>query len=636
MVLTRNSFKLFVTIDSALTNVQNFLQQHKGYPIDNVIQIKLSKKYFTTLFKGDILTSTSFEQENLNARYNSEGLLQRLKNFFSKEKYNNYNSFASDITTLIQNTYNDIDINPVKLEHSCKENGEIFNYFFLSPTSYNSTRIDYEDLKKIEHMYDDTSSQVGGIKVYQLIARELDNMISRNVNLNNILQQSTSLEYQYSELDQLYTVYNDEFWNNIQEGDSIFIEGSFEVPTNKPHKTYKNQKKESYNIIGNANLPIIVQFVCSELSAYNYGFQIPPTMLLIGTTNFTFDTFVSGLYIDDGASATDFTDVEENITNDIIASVTKDSQLLGSNLSLSVDNNGNIITTEINEIIPTSPSGLFSVPGSYSILYKVTDVDGFTDSSIRDFNITYSGSIQINNDPSSLQTETYYKKFSNNITISHILYEDPSATNTNTSVIFIPYKSNGYLINEIPDVTLSLLPNNSGHVEIDDPYSIDINDFTISIQTNRTNIGVSDTQQTFDITNNLTNKINDNILNLIAIDIEFNTNFPTSIEHEILTSANSVDNLPDPETTNYILVKEPTNQTYQITDVNKNISVTNNYQYTFDSTTYNSYTDLKNAVNTFIDNNQSTANYTIVYSITRTFNNTISLQTTKNLTLSLT
>ena len=28
-------------------------------------------------------------------------------------------------------------------------------------------------------MYDDTSSQVGGIKVYQLIARELDNMISK-------------------------------------------------------------------------------------------------------------------------------------------------------------------------------------------------------------------------------------------------------------------------------------------------------------------------------------------------------------------------------------------------------------------------------------------------------------------------
>ena len=54
-------------------------------------------------------------------------------------------------------------------------------------------------------------------------------------------------------------------------------------------------------------------------------------MLLRGGTNFTFDTFASDYA---GASATDFTDVEENISNDIIASVTKDSQLLGSNLTI--------------------------------------------------------------------------------------------------------------------------------------------------------------------------------------------------------------------------------------------------------------------------------------------------------------
>ena len=33
--ISRNAFKLFITIDSALTDVQDFLQQHKGYPIDN-------------------------------------------------------------------------------------------------------------------------------------------------------------------------------------------------------------------------------------------------------------------------------------------------------------------------------------------------------------------------------------------------------------------------------------------------------------------------------------------------------------------------------------------------------------------------------------------------------------------------
>ena len=63
----------YLTIDSALASSIFF--NNTGLPIDNVIQIKLSKKYFT-LFKGDILTSTSFEQSNLNARYNSEGLLQ--------------------------------------------------------------------------------------------------------------------------------------------------------------------------------------------------------------------------------------------------------------------------------------------------------------------------------------------------------------------------------------------------------------------------------------------------------------------------------------------------------------------------------------------------------------------------------
>ena len=37
-------------------------------------------------------------------------------------------------------------------------------------------------------MYDDTSNQTGNLKVYQVIGRELDNMISRNTNLDLIYQ----------------------------------------------------------------------------------------------------------------------------------------------------------------------------------------------------------------------------------------------------------------------------------------------------------------------------------------------------------------------------------------------------------------------------------------------------------------
>ena len=620
--MKRQNFKLFVTIDSSIKNVQNFLQQHKGYPIDNVIQIKLSKNYFTTLFKGDILTSTSFEQNNLNARYNSEGLLARLENFFTKERYNNYHNLAADITTLIQNTYNDVDINPIKLEKACQKGGQIFNYFFLSRTSYNYTRIDYEDLDKIQQIYDDTSSQIDGIKVYQLIARELDNMISRNVNLDNILQQSTSLEYQYSELDQLYTIYNDEFWNNIQEGDSIFIEGSFQVPTNKKKKNYKN----NYTIVGSANLPIILQFIYSNTSTY--GYHIAPTIILHGNSIVNWNTFISGLYSDEGASATDFTDKEISLTHKIVVSVTSthNSQLLGSNLSLSVDNNGNIITTEINEIIPKNYSGQYSQIGNYFILYKVTDVDGLTDYVERNVNINFSGPVNINN---IIGNDTYYQRYTNRFTIQNLFYEDPQ--NYNISFIVIPYNENGYDNTQIPDFLI--LEDNTGDVIFSDGYSPN-SELFIELSLRPSNIGESTTDiigQYFYI-QNIQNSIADmekHYFNFICVDLVLDN--IQNQEYDISTQ----NSITLPELSFSIL--EPSSFYYKLS--NKNFSYIDNFQFIFDnSITFSSKQDLENYIdNEFLNStsNQINATYIIEYQISRVYENKFTLQDSKTFILDI-
>ena len=49
------------------------------------------------------------------------GFINKIRKPFTDDDYYNYNNLASDITTLIQNEYNDVDINPVKLEHACKK-----------------------------------------------------------------------------------------------------------------------------------------------------------------------------------------------------------------------------------------------------------------------------------------------------------------------------------------------------------------------------------------------------------------------------------------------------------------------------------------------------------------------------------
>ena len=614
MNLDRNPFKLFVTIDSSLTDVEDFLKQHKGYPIDNVIQIKLSKTYFTTLFKGDMLISSSFG--NTGVRYNSEGLLSRLENFFTSEKYNNYNNFASDITTLILNTYNDIDINPVKLEKACKKNGDIFNYFFLS-----NTKINYENQNNIQYMYDDTSSQVGNIKVYQLIAREIDNMISRNINTDNLSQQSTSFEYQYSDLDQLYTVYNDEFWNNLQVGDSIFIEGSFKVPTSQQIKTYKNQKNENYNIIGTGNIPIIVQFVYSNNT--NYGYQIAPIIVLTGNYNYTWDTFLSGIYIDPRATATDFTDVQVNITDQISVTVKKDNTILANNIPLD----------DIDTVFPQVNSQ-FSEIGNYVITYKITDDDGFTDSVNRLLEIIYTGDIIINND--YIDINSYYKNYSSNLNdlnIEHIFYEDPN--NYNSSYIVVPFNANGYPL--LPNFTVNT--DNTGHVNVVDDYSDNLTTtFTPSLLP-RTSIGTNTSQfkrQTFSIINNDTNITNsNNHLNFSTVNL--NLDKLENINYTIQAQNNNVIFL-NPDDSSFNLIKEY-GGTFNVTSGNKFIITPGTDIFELKDPSNNSslvtasnILDFQNNVNTWLnDNNPSTPyQYEFYYTITRIFqdNNGNSFQIT--------
>lgn len=284
MSVTRNAFKLFVTIDSALTPGSEIMEAHKGYPIDNVIQIKLDQDGFVALFKEtDPLMSSSGTD-----RYDPSKLLERFSKFFSRDpvdNLNNYNNLASDITTLINNTYNDIDVNPVALESACATDGEIFNYFIKSKTQHrHNPDIDKEygsseDLTDAGEKVDEygvTASSDGKLLVYEVIARELDNMISRNVNEDNLEQLSTSLEYNYSDLDNLFTIVNQQFWENIQVGDSIFIEGSFEVPTANPKEDWKQNdvqggaSDEKYEVVGGANLPIILQFVHSSVETYQF------------------------------------------------------------------------------------------------------------------------------------------------------------------------------------------------------------------------------------------------------------------------------------------------------------------------------------------------------------------------------
>lgn len=274
-MIKRHPFNLFISIETKYENIdESILKQHKGYPIDNVIQIKLSKLSFIDLFKDNTITSS-----NSSTRYNSQSLLERLSLFFNKHLTDNHNSLASDITILISNTYNDVDINPVNLENACSSNGDIFNYFFKSNVLHsNQDVIIDEDIDDSDLYNDNTYQNSRPIMVYEMIARELDNMISRNI-------YDTSSEL-YGELDHYY--HSENFWNFIQEGDSIFIEGSFTIPTAIIQEQYKNNLDENYDIIGTGNLPIILQFVCSNMDIYSTNNTVQNVQKIL-TTNSNYD-----------------------------------------------------------------------------------------------------------------------------------------------------------------------------------------------------------------------------------------------------------------------------------------------------------------------------------------------------------
>ena len=237
--MIRNPFNLFVSIkDEFDDNESRIMKNHPGFSVDNVIQIKLSKSSFIDLFKD-----ASLDGSAISGRYSSSRLLQRLDLFFDRRIYNNHNSLASDLTILINNTYNDIDVNPVNLESACSNGGDIYNYFFKSVSSYNGTSVSREETTG--ENYEDTSAVGESILVYEMIAREFDNMISR-------APQSASAIYDtsFGYLEDEYTLYGDQFWENIQVGDSIFIEGSFAIPSKTPA------------------LEVVLQIVCADFDVY--------------------------------------------------------------------------------------------------------------------------------------------------------------------------------------------------------------------------------------------------------------------------------------------------------------------------------------------------------------------------------
>lgn len=319
MSFERDPFKCFVSIEKTIDEsaINQMMTRHIGYPIDNVIQIKLSKDSFTKLFKSSAMNSSSVDVEE---RYYSPELLTKLENFFSSQ-YHNYNSIASDITILINNTYSEkIDINPSNLENACKTNGQIFDYFFLSECNYLYS--------SSAENYDGTSNS-GKMKVYEAIARELDNMITRDISSD----ETTSLE-------ELYSIQNDNFWNNLVEGDSIFIDGSFNIP-------------------GDYNVPIIIQFLNmnkdigysftseingSALDGYIANgnvkvFNLKNKLIYQTTTNETGDFSVVNIDPPFKVEISGGTDIATNEPNDLILT------------SLKMNNKDNLTVTPITSML---------------------------------------------------------------------------------------------------------------------------------------------------------------------------------------------------------------------------------------------------------------------------------------------
>ena len=260
----RNAFKLFVSIDRELEPGTDIMKSHEGYPIDNVIQIKLGPSAFRALFEN-----TTNAMVDSASRYDAPELLARLKDFFSRSR-NNYNNLASDITILVNNTYNDVDVNPVTLETACADGGAICTYFTESVAKWDDATLhDGSDENAAEY---GTTTSLAQLMVYEVMARELDNMISRNILSTS--EDGMMPDNSYDDLDNLYNLASDNFWTNLQTGDSIFVEGSFKVPTKQAspswEKTDRAGGSSPYDPVGEGNLPIILQFVNSDVEVYSY------------------------------------------------------------------------------------------------------------------------------------------------------------------------------------------------------------------------------------------------------------------------------------------------------------------------------------------------------------------------------
>lgn len=175
-------------ISSSITNIQKF-------PVDYVIRFNLNSYQFKELFFDFSRTQD-----------------ERFRNFFSENHpSNNYITLASRLCSIILNTHDDININPIILKQSINTNTndtndiEIYNYFFNSIVQENITVADY-----IENTLRDIK-----------LAYESQN------NLNNL------------------------FESYLQVGDSIYIEGSLNLPTNQENVIFRDISNNVYTPLYN-------------------------------------------------------------------------------------------------------------------------------------------------------------------------------------------------------------------------------------------------------------------------------------------------------------------------------------------------------------------------------------------------
>lgn len=240
---TRNPFRIHVELGAEHLIGDDIARQATAFPSDYVIQVSMNKASFTSLFK-DVNMATG--------PYNAENLKTRLISFWEKGvNNNNYKTFANSLFTLVMNEYQDVDINTVNLELSTQSNyeqadnnSEIFKYFHISNTT-------------IKH---DDANQTP-LKVYEAMAAELGTLLTNIAGDPNNTDPFESLENQYG---------YEEFWNTLQNGDSLFIEGSLQLPTESSNSQWLVKEAEGevaaqyYTAVGGANLPCILRFMVNE------------------------------------------------------------------------------------------------------------------------------------------------------------------------------------------------------------------------------------------------------------------------------------------------------------------------------------------------------------------------------------